>query len=76
MPFPQAIAEAQRASIASDIREAFDLVEHLDRGLADLQAGHLINRGEGDLVKLRAYVKNARADLFAARTVIEDRPDA
>lgn len=76
MPFPEAIAEAQRASLAEDIREAHTLIEARHRDLKELAGAHLIGLDAGDLSLLRAHVTDAERALFRARLVIERRPDA
>lgn len=75
--FPQAIAEAQRASVAADIREAYDRLDHLYAGLNEIAVGgpHLIGLKAAELADLRKRVSHAKESLFHARTVIEIRPD-
>lgn len=76
MPFPEAIAKAQRASAASDIREAYDHVERIGSMLAEIGRPHLINLSATELTALRSSVKNAKDSLFYARTIVEVEPGA
>lgn len=76
MPFPEAIAKAQRNGLLGDVTDAMDACELIWRTLsADDVKPHLFALDAKTFDRVTRFTKQAYEDLFEARALIEEVGD-
>jgi len=73
MPFPEALAQAQRSALGQDIKVAYDLVEKIYHDLNDEPAArpHLFDLQAGEFQSVKEMVDTAYNSLSKAKKTIE-----